>query len=165
MISKNVISFCLTPELIENYDSALNDKNEIWECHHRLETHFSDGTPRPKASFISKYELIALGSYYNISPNELIFMRKKDHRTLHHKDISRNKGKTPWNKGKKGVQSPHIYTEEEKLKISKALKGKPKSTQHIESMRKARLGKKASAETKIKMSESAKKAWAKRKGD
>ena len=26
---------CRTPELIENYDKAIADDNQIWECHHR----------------------------------------------------------------------------------------------------------------------------------
>ena len=59
----------------------------------------------------------------------------------------------------------HVYTQEEKQKISKALKGKPKSAQHIENMRKTRLGRKVSIETRKKMSEAQKRAWAKRKGE
>ena len=30
---------CITPELIENYDLAIADTNNMWICHHRLETH------------------------------------------------------------------------------------------------------------------------------
>ena len=29
--------FCRHPELIENYDKAIADKTQTWECHHRME--------------------------------------------------------------------------------------------------------------------------------
>jgi hypothetical protein len=54
-------------------------------------------------------------------------------------------------------------SEETKRKISKALKGRKCSKQHIENNRLARLGKKPSIETKKKMSQSQKLAWKKRK--
>lgn len=29
--------FCRRPELIENYDKAIADTTQTWDCHHRLE--------------------------------------------------------------------------------------------------------------------------------
>lgn len=88
--------YCTRPELIENYDKAIADKTQIWECHHRLEQVFS------------KEQLIAGGNYYNVEPECLIFLTKEEHRTLHHK-------------GKQHVLGYH-HTEEAKRKIGKASK-------------------------------------------
>jgi len=70
-------------------------------------------------------------------------------------------GQVAWNKGKKGIftksqiekmiatrrkNSGYFHTKEQKEKISKALKGKPKSPKHIEKVRKALVGKKYSRE-------------------
>lgn len=110
MIRKKIKEVCKTPELIENYEEAVkSDKKYI--CHHRLETHFSDGTPRPKNAQLTYKELIALGTYWNRPPEELIFVSTKEHRALH----------DPWNKGKKGVQPK---SEETKRKTSETLKAK-----------------------------------------
>lgn len=68
---------------IENYEEAITSK-ETYECHHRLETHTSDGERRKVD--ISKEELIALGMYYHRPANELIFLKKTDHTRLHHKN-------------------------------------------------------------------------------
>ena len=72
------------------------------------------------------------------------------------------KGKIPWNKGKTGC-----YSEETKQKMSKVRKGKPKSDEHRKHMSVAlkgqnnpMYGKKHSDETKHKMSEVAKRRWA-----
>ena len=65
--------FCQNPELIENYDAAIADTIQTWECHHRKEFEFS------------KKELISLGLYYDRPPEELIFLTPAQHRKLHHK--------------------------------------------------------------------------------
>lgn len=69
----NCDCFCRHPELIENYDLAIADKTQTWECHHRFEALFT------------KEELIKCNWYYDIEPNCLIFLTKAEHRTLHHK--------------------------------------------------------------------------------
>ena len=51
--------YCRQPELIENYSKAIADNSEIWACHHRLETHDSNGERR--LVDILGTELIALG--------------------------------------------------------------------------------------------------------
>ena len=50
-------------------------------CHHRLETHNSDGERR--LIDISIKELKALNMYYNRPASEFIFMRTIDHEMLH----------------------------------------------------------------------------------
>lgn len=79
----NSICFCRKPEYIENYDKAIADTTQVWECHHRLETHFSDGTERPKNAQLSQAELVALDIYFDRPPEEFIFLTKVEHRKLH----------------------------------------------------------------------------------
>ena len=57
--------------LIENYDKAIADKTQVWDCHHRRETIYS------------VKELIEIGEYYNRPACELIFLTPTDHRRLH----------------------------------------------------------------------------------
>lgn len=101
----NHICYCTKPELIENYDKAVEDTTRMWDYHHRLETHTSDGERRPID--ITRKELIALDMYYNRPPEELIFITKEDHLSLHHK----------------GKNYGHL-SEETKKKMSEAHKGK-----------------------------------------
>ncbi len=81
------MTFCRNPKAIENYGMAISDDKYMWECHHRLETHFSDGTLRPRNAQLSQAELIALGMYYDRPPEEFIFLTKSEHRSLHAKTI------------------------------------------------------------------------------
>jgi hypothetical protein len=83
--SKLQICFCTEPEKIENYNLAISDKTETWHCHHRLETHFCDGTERPPKAQLTSEELIALGTYYFRPANELIFLTVSEHHKLHNK--------------------------------------------------------------------------------
>ena len=137
--------YCKCYEKIENYEKAKADGFKGWQCHHRLETHFASGERRPVD--ITKEELIALGMYYHRPAEELIFLRRVEHVTLHHK----------------GKQ----LTEEHKRKISETKKGKPKSEEHKRKMSEARKGKRLgrdnpfygkthSEESKKKMSEAKK---------
>ena len=73
--------YCDDYKNIENYYKAAADNFIGWQCHHRLETHTSDGERR--LVDITAAELIALGMYYNRPANELILMKMKDHRRLH----------------------------------------------------------------------------------
>jgi hypothetical protein len=118
---------CRTPELIENYDKAIADTNQIWECHHRLETHTSDGKRR--LVDLSHKELIALDMYYDRPPEELIFLTHAEHAIFH------QKGKPSWNKGKHHSEETKAkigaarkgmrHSEESKAKMSASHKGKP----------------------------------------
>ena len=43
MISENQVKkYCREDiSLIENYDKAINDKTQTWDCHHRKESQYS----------------------------------------------------------------------------------------------------------------------------
>ena len=132
--------YCDDTSKIENYELAKADNFKGWDCHHRLETHNSDGERR--LVDISRDELKSLGMYYNRPANELIFMTTSEHMRLH------NKGKT--------------FSEETKKKMSEAQKGpknpmfgKTLSEEHKRKVSEAHKGKKRgpfSEETKKKMS-------------
>lgn len=62
---------CKTPELIENYEKAITDKTQVWECHHRAEICYSIA------------ELIERGDYYNVPACNLIFLTSAEHNKLH----------------------------------------------------------------------------------
>lgn len=62
--------YCRHPELIENYDLAIADRTQIWDVHHRLE------------ELYSQEELIERGEYYDVSPEDLIFLTKAEHHNM-----------------------------------------------------------------------------------
>ena len=119
---------------IENYDKAISDPNQMWECHHRRET------------LVSKKELLENNEYFKRPASELIFLTKKEHRALH--NTLKFKGKT--------------LPEEHKQKMSEAHKGKPLSEEHKQKIsnslkgNKNMRGKILSEEAKQKLSESRK---------
>lgn len=105
---KNVKNYCKDDiTKIENYEKAINDKTQTWDCHHRLELH-TDGTVRFTHEGMIRAEI-----YYNRPANELIFLKHSEHQRLH------TKGKTSWIKGKQ-------HNDETKRKISESNKGKTK---------------------------------------
>ena len=139
-MNHNFKRFCKEPEKIENYEKAKKDNFKGWECHHRLETHNSDGERR--LVDISQKELIALGMYYHRPAEELIFLPRSEH--------------DAYRKGKR-------HTEETKKKMREARKGKyvgenspmygkRHSEETKKKMREAHKGKKMSEETRRKMS-------------
>ena len=110
--------FCKEPEKIENYEKAKADNFKGWECHHRLETHNSDGERRMVD--IAREELLALGMYYGRPASELIFMKRSEHASLHQK----GKQKSEETKNKMSeAQKGHFVSEETRDKISETLKG------------------------------------------
>lgn len=119
--------YCYEIENVENYEKAKADDFKGWECHHRLETHNSDGERR--LTDITFEELIALCMYYHRPASELIFLTKGEHQSLH------KKGKTK--------------SEETKRKMSEAKKGKTGRSGELNGF----YGKKHSEETKRKISE------------
>lgn len=106
--------------LIENYDLAVSDKESIWQCHHRLETHDENGNLREIPLTIS--DLKSLSLYLKRPASELIFLTQSDHKSLHssirrasdetkRKMSATKKGKPTWTKGKhwKLVDGKRIY--------------------------------------------------------
>lgn len=141
----NAYSYCReNPELIENYEQAISDKTQIWQCHHRLETHNPDGSKRDVP--LKKSTLIENHLYYERPACELIFLTKSAHQTMHKKGIRTHQ--IPWNKGKP-------CTKEVKEKISKALTGRKINftEEHKRKIALARTGTHHSEEAKKKMKE------------
>ena len=94
-------SYCRNYENIENFDKAVNDTTQIWECHHRLELEKTGGV-----CDVTKQDLIDWGIYYDRPADELIFLTKAEHRKLHHtgKEVS-NRGKCWFTNGKVNVMA------------------------------------------------------------
>ena len=109
----------MTPELIENYDLAIADKEKVWICHHR------------KEEFYTSKELIEMGMYYNVSPEDLVFCRnaKEHHKYPHKGEKKSEEHKRKLSEARKG-QKTGPRSEETKDKISEALKGRSLSEEH-----------------------------------
>lgn len=137
----NYICYCTKPELIENYDKAISDTERMWECHHRLETHNSDGERR--IVDLTRKELIALDVYYDRPPEELVFMTHKDHSNLHRKGKKLGPCSEEVKKKVSKANKGRHFSEESRKKMSEAKKGKPTWSK----------GKKMSEESKRKNSE------------
>lgn len=129
---------------IENYDLAIND-TQIWDCHHRMETHRRNGKER--ITRLSPQDLIEWSLYYNRPADELIFLTHSDHLKLHKKGNTNMKGKR--------------HSEEAKRKMSEAAKGRTLPEEIKRKISETEKGKKVSEETKRKISEANK---GKRKG-
>ena len=80
--------YCKDYENIENFEKAKADNFKGWHCHHRLETHNSDGERR--LVDIAKKELKALGMYHHRPASELIFLTTSEHQFLHQKGKKRS---------------------------------------------------------------------------
>ena len=59
---------------IENYEQAINDKENKWVCHHRLELTLDC------EEALSRSELKRMNMYYHRPYFELIFMKDIDHK-------------------------------------------------------------------------------------
>ena len=87
MIGKGCKYFCREDLcLIENYDKAINDTTQIWDCHHRLEIDLN----------LSREQMKERGLYYDRPAAELIFLTHEDHTSLHnlYKDFSCFRGES-----------------------------------------------------------------------
>ena len=152
---KYVKTYCKDDiSLIENYDKAIADQNQIWDCHHKREM----TTP--------KKELIEIGEYYHRPARELIFLTHSEHSILHNKGMKLSEeAKRKIAEARKGMK----LSEETKRKIAEARKGKPsywkgknrsdETKRKIAEAKKGNknmLGKHLSEETKLKIGEYAK---------
>lgn len=70
---------CDDISLIENYDMAVTDTTQTWDCHHR-------GEILPCGRF-SRDDLKKFGLYFNRPATELIFLTPTAHRQLHKKGV------------------------------------------------------------------------------
>ena len=139
---RNVKKFCCEDiSKIENYELALNDKEQVWHCHHRGEI-----LPCGRYSMDS---LKKFGLYWKRPAHELVFLTSEEHRRLHHK------GKKISDEAKRKMSVSQIgeknhffgkkHSDETKGKMSEAKKGN-----------KYCLGRKISSESRRKISESKK---------
>ena len=112
----NFEKFCKEYTNIENYEKAKADNFKGWCCHHRLETHNSDGERR--LVDISVEELQALRMYYKRPASELIFLPLGEHSALHNKEKY---------VGEKNPFYGRKHSEETKKKIGAGNKGKKMS--------------------------------------
>ena len=148
MISeKRAKSYCKDDiSLIENYDKAIADDTQTWQCHHRRETIYS------------AKGLIEIGEYYNRPACELIFLTPNEHHILHnlgqHLSAETRKKLSESLKGR-------TLSEETRKKLSESQKGKQFSDETRKKISESNngeknpfFGKNHSAEARKKMSES-----------
>lgn len=122
MINKrlsNLKMFCDDYTRIENYDKAITDQDETWDCHHRLEI-------GANGEVISKQDLISRGLYYHRPPEELIFLTRTEHIRLHHKGKTHSEEtRTKMSESHKGKTHPHKgrpISEEQKRRLLAGVK-------------------------------------------
>ena len=101
---------------IKNYDKAIADTTQVWDCHHMTETWWN----------CSRKELIENECYYNRKACELIFLTPEEHMRLHAKGKpSPRKGVTLSAETRRKLceaRKGRIFTEETRRKISEANK-------------------------------------------
>lgn len=140
---KNAKQYCCEDiSLIENYEQAIADKTHTWDCHHRAEI-------LPCGRF-STSDLKKHGLYFNVPASQLLFLKQKDHVSLHHSGRP------------SGMSGKHL-SEESRKRISNSHKGRQKSEETRRKLSEAHKGKKASEETRRKLSESHKRYYAERR--
>ena len=111
---------------IENYEEAVNDITQIWDCHHKMELVKTGAVVDS-----TRQDLIDWGIYYNRPADELIFLRKDEHRRLHKKgkkcseEYRRNMSEAHKGKRLSEVKKGYKHSEDSKRKMSETLKGKP----------------------------------------
>lgn len=93
--------YCDNIANVENYEAAKKDDFKGWNCHHR------------KEELYSQKELKERNEYFDVSPEDLIFLTVAEHKKLE----SHCKRQSEAMKGKK-------HSEEHNRKISEANKGK-----------------------------------------
>lgn len=126
---------------IENYQDAVNDKEQMWECHHRAEI-------LPCGRFTAA-QLKKHGLYWHRPARELIFLRHDEHRRLHMSGNNLNLGRKLSDETKRRIaerKKGKSLSDETKRKISDKNRGKPAWNK----------GKPHSLETRRKMSASQK---------
>lgn len=113
MIGRRTKLYCKEDiSLIENYDKAINDKEHIWECHHRLE--IGEGYTN------STEDLKMMNLYYNRPANELIFLTKYEHCSIHFscKEIHSKSAKS-----RTGLKRSDEFKKELRIKLKGLHKG------------------------------------------
>ena len=106
---------------IKNYDKAIADTTQVWDCHHMTETWWN----------CSAKELIENECYYNRKACELIFLTHSEHARLH------KKGKKFSDEHRRKIsEAAKNISDEHRRKISEAKKGKKRKPFTEETRRK-----------------------------
>ena len=112
---------------IKNYDKAIADTAQVWDCHHMTETWWN----------CTAKDLIDNECYYNRKACELIFLTHSEHQSLHTKGKNHplfgknhtSESRRKMSEAKKCKTSPmkgrHL-SEDNRKKISVSMKGKCK---------------------------------------
>ena len=111
---------------IKNYDKAIADTTQVWDCHHMTETWWN----------CSRKELIENECYYNRKACELIFLTKAEHRRLHNMNMSEETHRK-LSEARKG----RTLSEEQRRKISESNKRRTYSDDTRRKMSEVRKGK------------------------
>jgi len=137
---------------IENYEKAILDKDQMWDCHHRLEMTL-DG------EFAHTYQdLIRLGMYYDRPYFELIFLLQNEHMRLHRKNPSDEYRKANSERGKllTGSANPfygRTHSDAARQAISAANKGRKMSAEYRTLQSRLKKGKPLSEHNKVAKAE------------
>lgn len=107
MVSNQLKRYCYEPELVENYDKAIADTEQMWVCHHRVETIMCCG----------RDELISKGAYYDRPAHDIILLTRAEHRRVH-------------NEGRNNPMLGRHLSEETRKRLSLINKGVPKTKLH-----------------------------------
>lgn len=70
---KKAKRFCKDYTQIENYEEAINDTTQTWQCHHIL------------GEILTRQQLLEHDFYYDVPPCMLKFVTKAEHMRLHWK--------------------------------------------------------------------------------
>lgn len=135
----NIIKYCFEYTQIENYQLAVSDETQVWDCHHRKEIEENK----------NREQLIKEGLYYNRPPEEFIFLTKSEHIKLHNLNMSvehKRKISEAIKEGRYGMTGKK-HSKQTRIKMSLAKRGKKR--------------KPISDETRRKISEACKLAWKK----
>lgn len=125
---KNVKRYCKDYTQIENYEEAVNDATQTWDCHHIL------------GEILSRQQLLDHDFYYNVPPCMLKFVTKSEHSKLH------NKGKHLSEEQRiklSAVAKGSHRSKDSRRKISEALKGKVRTEEHCRNISRSKKGCKA----------------------
>lgn len=106
---KKVKKFCKDYTKIENYEEAVNDNTQMWDCHHIL------------GEILTREQLKDHDFYYDVPPCMLKFVTRAEHTHLHKKGMRRSdETRKKISKANKG----RTFSEEHRRKLSEAKKGK-----------------------------------------
>lgn len=143
---KQVKKYCCEDiSKIENYDKAIADETQIWDCHHKLEI---QGQFKNSLKLLKKCKV-----YYAVPASQLIFLTHSEHMSLHNAGNHHRtfEGRHHSEEAKKKISESHKgikLSEEHKAKLRK-----PKSLEARKHLSEACKGRTFSEETRKKLSE------------